>query len=350
MEGTPQERKQSCRHALAILLTIPTVLMLLIALGALHIRMTFFSADFLKRVLGHQDLSGRIPIILCESMMRGRIIDTTATNGFQDRVDSKSLEAFAIALFPPDWFQENNEKNIDAMFAWLEGKTAYPEIYIPYRERRTYVESEEARSQMRDLLSSLPPCTPGDDFSSDHLPQCLPPNMDMEQVISEAQLSLEDFFSSDFSFEAAMEGDEESDDYIMQYFQAIQADYRIATWTIWAIWSISLFLLCTTLILAARNLESLLWWFGWPVSVTGGLSLVLLITLNITVPSAVTSWFTGAASEIDANSIGFEIFSKIAEIYIHDFLLLGLYIAGAVLLLGGCSIFFSILLRRFRGI
>jgi hypothetical protein len=348
LQDPSREREQSCRRGLAVFLAIPATLMLLFSLWALNLRLTIFSPSFLKGIPVRNELYERLPEMIWGIMSDQESYDQETLEEFKNTIGLEPINEFVNALIPSAWVQTQVENNIDLFFNWLDGGSLYPQLDFHYGEINERIRTDQVRNALRNLFSNLPPCETERDFHWRDFPHCQPPEEIMGDIIDDSIQGLLESFPEDQPPQDIL--DETSlDPELMYYLEIPQRGYRIFINSAWILWVITLVLWASILLIAARDVESALRWIGWPFSVVGVSSALLIILILVVSPSQITRWFAELGQDTAVNPYTLDLLSSLTRAFVRDVLEGWLFASGALSFFGICSLILAIWQRRLKG-
>jgi hypothetical protein len=349
-EQTGQDTTRSCLQVLAGTMTIPAILLLIMAITLTHLRLTWLNPDFLKRVPTRNEIYDQLPGMILDAILEEAAYSSGESEMVEEFVSvlgRESLEALVAAVIPPDWVQEQVEMNIDAFFAFLNGDTPYPYLMVQTSDLQEHATSEDVRNALVNLFAPLPPCEWESDFFSGDIPQCRPPDAILDEFLDEAALNLGGIFPVDFSFDEII-ADEYNQRQILSDYEKVQWGYRIFNWAIWGTWLVYLIVIGVIVLITFRSLDKALQWAGWPTLIGSGIAFIGFAALLIFLPLLVEYWITQLPPDAPV-----ELVTKFGSILTASNLNLqgaGLLLSGGFAFLGALAVVGSVLLRRFRGV
>jgi hypothetical protein len=340
---------RTCQRVLALMLAILTTVLLLLSVNTLNLRLTLLNPAFLKglpvRYRVYERLPGLAIDVTLEEMARGGGEEVVAE---MERVlGREALEGFVEALVPPAWVQQQVEQNIDVVFAWLEGETAYPDLRLELGELREQMIEKNLREALLRLLAHLPPCESEYDFYSGDYPHCRPSDAVLDMVVEEAAPEFRRTLPEDLSLQEALEaGKFEAG--TLAALELLRQAYRSFIWSTWAMWLACPVMLGLVLLLAARNLEQVLRWAGWPMLVAGGLEVTGLVIGFATAPLSVENELAQLPSDTLVSLILLEFARSFLKAFIWDVLGHWMILAGGLMFLGANAVIAAALISRVR--
>ncbi len=340
---------RTCLRVLAILLVIPTVLLLLLAVTMLNLRLTLLNPAFLKQVPVRHKVYDRLPGLAIDVMLE----ELTHSNGeetvteLERTLGRQSLEEAVETLVPPAWMQQQVEQNVDAVFAWLEGRTAYPELRLELSDLREQIIAKNLREAVHKLFARLPPCGPGEDFLSGDYPHCRPTDAELDRIVEEATPELREALPQDISFQRALE-EGEIEPEALETLEWIRGAYRCFVWSVWVAWLACLVLLGLALLLTARSLEQVLQWIGWPLLMAGGLEVMGLVIAFVTIPLSIEYGLVQLPLDEFISLILAAFASSLLNAFIRDVIGHWLMLAVGLMLLGAIAVAAAALIRRVK--
>jgi len=348
---------------LAVLIVIPIVALLLVGLVTLDLRLTLLNPTFLEKSLVQQGIYNHLPQLMVDVMFEqmtrvptgeeGEVEEPEGPQGadiaaeLEEKFGREALEDFIAALVPPTWVRQQVEHNIEALFAWLEGETPYPDLRLATGELAARLGGEEGREAFYDLLARLQPCKPGENFIGELFPRCRPPDSELDAVMDEALPILQAELPDDLSLQAEIdEGKVDKD--ALAGMESLRQVYSIFVAATWAAWPVCAALLGLVLLLAARSLDQALRWVGWPLLVAGGLALAGMGLTYAAAPSLVEHALAEALSDPAVPLSILELTGPLLTTLAQGVAGRGLLLAGGLAFLGLAAIV-AALARRTRG-
>lgn len=345
---------RGCLRVLAVLILIPTVFLLLSGVLMVGLRITTLTPTFWQRSFVQHGVYSRLPDLAVDLMLEDDPsaslgegdAGTSAVAEIEKKFGREAVKEFLRALIPPAWSQNQVEHNIDAVFAWLEGDTAYPYFRLELGDLSQRLAQREGREAVRGLLGRLPPCEPGEDFLDEDevFPHCRPPDPELDEAMEEVLPELEEELPGDLSFRAQVENGEVEQE-ALDELRRLQRYYRFFNLGVWLVWLVCLVLLGLAALMAARNLGEALQWVGWPLLVAGGLGLLLLGIIFLSTPLLVdywiTQWFPNGALSVTLA----EVVAPLLRGLIQGLAGRGLMLTGGLALLGLLGVIAGALIR-----
>jgi hypothetical protein len=267
----------------------------------------------------------------------------------EEKFGRQAFADFIEALIPPAWARQQAEHNIEALFAWLDGETVYPDLGLALGDVTERVEAEEGQEAVRRLLARLAPCEPGEVFwtEGEFFPRCRPPDPELDRVMEELLPALREELPRDLSFRDAWERGEVEPE-AKKDLGAIQRLYRFFVLGTWLVGLACLILLGLILLLAARGLEQVLLWSGWPFLVAGVLGLVGMTITFVSVPFLVQRPLDQLSIDAPMSPVLLELGGSLLTGLARGAAGRGLVLAGGLTLLGLVALIGAAVVRRAR--
>lgn len=357
---------RTCARVLAALIAVLATLLLLIGLVALCLRVTLFNPAFIEGLLLQEGVYARVPETVVELMFEQMTREGTGEEGdpvssepsegllvaaeLEEKFGRPALMEFVAALIPPAWVQEQAERNIRALFDWLNGDGDYPDLVLALGSLADRVGGQEGQEAVRNLLARLPPCGAGEEplGDGDLFPGCRPPDAELEAALSSFLPQLTASLPGDVSLAALLEeGDVEAES--LQGISGLRRAFQAFVAATWIVLAASLGLLFLAVLLAARSLDQLLIWAGLPPLAAGVLGAVGMGTLFLLGAGLLTSLLWAGAGESTASPLLVDLVASFLGDAVRGVALYGLLITGAVALVGLVTVVGGALVRAARG-
>lgn len=268
--------------------------------------------------------------------------------------DSEPLQNALDNFLPPGWATQQSDLIVDAVFDYLEtGDEEALVINIDIAPLLESLKGEPGRQVVLATLQSLPPCTneiPVIDFATGtiEINECLPPLIPVDllagQIHNLVVLAVDSNTVENLvgeSIEIDLLGlDPAVSGIVRARLEQFRSVYLFGRQSLWLLWILPLACLILMIPLAVRSPDSLGHWWGWPLLVTGLLTLVG----SFAVPALINTLFQTAAGTIPPTSIAFiidqiiqSVIQALADLWIVRVrLLAGLaLIAGSFLVTAG---------------
>jgi hypothetical protein len=297
---------------LAVLVAIPTILLLLAGLVLLDLRITLLNPAFTERVLRQQEVYERFPglvtTVMFEQMTQTPVgveeggAPAEPSEGLtgaeiaaelEGKFGRQALEDLVAALLPPTWMQQQAEYNIETLFAWLNSDEACPDLRLDLSDVGERLSGSEGRAAFGDLLAHLPPCQPGTEMfdAEGVLPRCQPSDEELDDLLADNMPQIQAQLPPDVSLCASVTAAN------LQGLDGVRQGFRSLGQISLAVWLGSLILLGLILLLAARGLGGVLRWAGWPLLIAGGLGGIGMAVAWASVPALVEMGITQLPAE-----------------------------------------------------
>jgi hypothetical protein len=255
----------------AVLLVISGV----IALLSFNIERKAFSSNTYKQAFEDQNLYERMPDVLAVALSAS-ITNSGNTNPLLNLLSTEDWRTSIAALLPPEELKAITDNALDATFNYLDGKTDSAVVFLT--PLKGYLISDGGVEAVTQLLQAQPDCTTEQLtqialglLSGGDLLLCNPPQEVMGFVtpLIESQLQV---MTLGFPDEVTLISGEKSN---------TPDDPRIRINRLRAVMKLTpafplLFLLAIA-IFAVRSLREWLIWWGVPITLTGGVSLLIAL-------------------------------------------------------------------------
>jgi len=261
-----------------ILFIISSVLVLLL----LNIEAKAFSAETYKQAFENQRLYERMPTILGTALTT-YITENQNALPFLNAVKAEDWQNIISTLLPPEELNALADNALDSTFNYLNGKTNSATISL--LPLKAHLVGDSGVNVVVQLLHLQPSCTPEQltqmalGLLGGQITLCNPPEqaVGLMTPLIEAQLqTMITIFPNDVTF-------------ISDVRSGTPADPRLKLNTLRSAIKLSLFLpflfLFGITVFAVRSLTGWLYWWGWPLMITGGVS-----TLIALVGSPIVGW------------------------------------------------------------
>lgn len=357
---------RTCARVLAALIAVLTALLLLIGLVGLCLRVTLFNPAFIEGLLLQEEVYARVPETVVELMFEQMTREGTGEEGgpvssepsegllvaaeLEEKFGRPALTEFVAELIPPAWVQEQAERNIQALFDWLNGEGDYPDLALPLGSLAARVGGPEGQEAVRNLLAWLPPCGAGEEpfGDGDFFPSCRPPDEELDTALSSLLPRLAESLPGDVSMAALLEeGDIEAES--LQGLHDLRRVFQAFVAANWIVLAASLVLLLLVVVLAARSLDQLLIWAGLPPLAAGILGVVGMGILFLLGAGLLTSLLWAGVGESTPSPLLVDLVASFLGDAVRGVALYGLLITGAVALAGLVAVVGGALVRAARG-
>jgi hypothetical protein len=155
------------RKALVVLLALAFIVMLLpMSIWLVTLDQVFLNRDTYTNALGGNGLYTELIPNLLPTLVHGRAgqqriegLEVTVEDMFGN-LSARDWKAITELLMPPDWLRAQIERNINAVFDWLESDQPLPEIELDMASLRARLVGREGHEVATRLITSWSPCTP----------------------------------------------------------------------------------------------------------------------------------------------------------------------------------------------
>jgi hypothetical protein len=137
------------------------------------------------------------PATVEQALSKSGIYNIAATSTFEQQTGGSeggiptsqpAIQAAITQAFPPSMVEQNTNRFITSMFAWIHGSTATPQFSIDLTQAKTNL-ADNIGTYVQQHLSGLPVCT------LDQMPTtvdiytatCVPPNFDVAAAVAQAK-------------------------------------------------------------------------------------------------------------------------------------------------------------------
>lgn len=223
-------------------------------------------------------------------------------------LDNVALASAAIDLIPPEWVGAQTKTAVNAIYDYLEtGDPAAATMHLDVAPLLAELQGEAGLRMITTFVGTLPPCSM-DDIGSllngltggGEIPACIPPGVGEEALAAQAHSML----AQSIQQNPQMAGGGfdipllrfVSPEQMRRIEQARQA-YLLADQWAWTLWLPPLLFLLVIALFVIRSLRTLGLWWGWPLLLTGGLTLLLalFVSANVAMGTAGASFMPGGA-------------------------------------------------------
>lgn len=333
---------------LAGIIAIFAVLLLILGIEAFTLRTALLSPRFVERWLEREAFYARLPGLIIDAMFEemSRSPESAAmAERLEQRFGRQALTDLVAAILDPAWLQQQMETNVEALFAWLDGETAYPDLRFAISDIGERAAGEEGEEAFRQLLSRLPPCAPGEDFLQDEFPHCRPPDAELDAAFESALPGFRNVFAEDWTFQQLLEEGQLPSN-AQQTLDDIRTVYQGFAWAVTVIWLAAVALLGLVLLLAARSWDGLLRWSGWPLLVAGLLSLLTYGLRLLALPLLLSYGLSQLHVDSSMPPSLFAFGKAMAESLLRSIFSRGLAYASILALVGLAAVVAATLIRR----
>ncbi len=214
-------------------------------------------------------------------------------------VDNAALAAAAVNLIPPQWVEAQAETAVNAIYDYLEtGDPTAATVRLDVQPLLVQLEGDAGKQMITFFVSTLPPCS-ADDVGAllsgltggGEIPTCIPPGVGQETLAAQAHTMIAQSLRQNPQLTAG--GIEISllqnmPPAELQRLERARQAYLLADQWAWTLWLLPLLALLTIALFAIRSLRTLGLWWGWPLTLTGGLALLLalFVSANVAAGSA----------------------------------------------------------------
>jgi hypothetical protein len=280
---------------IAFLLVLLLIVLLPVTLWLYNLQRVALDADTYTRLVSNRSLYTEVMPGMLMGVVQNAQTDPNASAeeramaGYLANLSSEDWQDILAELAPAAWLQSEFDRNIQAVFDWLEGPSLTPGItfdLIPFKERLGGPEGEHV---IRVIMNSWPACSPeeatdtlaildGETTDEDAIaapcrlegPDNIRLMQDVNDVVVAAANALPDSFPE--QTEVPPPTLREQTD-ILNVKLLIGITRRVAH----LIFLIPLILLVLIELVAIRSFKSLFSWYGWPLVIGGLLSFLPII-------------------------------------------------------------------------
>lgn len=337
---------KGCQQTLAVLAAIGLVLTAVLALFVINLAQIVTNREVIKAAVDvEQVLRQAGPELLLNDFQVPDEIEAL----IPDNVNLPAVQAAFDELIPPDWLNQQGDKAVDDVYDFLE--TGQPSqvstTEVDLRPVLQRLRAEPGRHLIEATLTSLPPCTdpqPAFDLTRLDIPDCRPTQIPVAEVtdwVHTAVIQTLDANTQLIDEEAIIRVPLLTAESLSpEAWQNLQRAHRLfilaQNWA-WLLWLPPLFCLLLLLLLVIRSLGQLGHWWGWPLLITGGLSLfiaallpaVTLAQIRLALPNNLGALQSGT------NRIVQELADTLIALWLDQvYLQAGLILGAGVILVG----------------
>jgi hypothetical protein len=279
---------KGCQQGLAVLAAIGLVVTGVLALFVVNLAQIVTDREVIK---GAVDVEQILRQGGPEMILNGFQVPEEVEAFIPESVDFTAVQSAFDEVIPPDWLNQQGDEAIDTVYDFLEtGQTSQGSTTkVDLRPVLQRLRAEPGRQLIEATLESLPPCADPQvafDFTTLDLPDCRPTQVPVAQVTDLIHTAVVQ------TLEANAQLIEENaiitlplfnpESLTPQQWQNLQRAHQLFVlaqdWA-WLLWLPPLFCLLFILILTVRSMGELGYWWGWPLLITGGLSLFIAALL-----------------------------------------------------------------------
>ena len=343
---------KGCQQVLALLAAIGLVVTAVLALFVANLAQIVTDRDVIK---GAVDIEQILRQGGPEMLLNGFQVPAEVEAFIPENVDLTAVQSAFDEVIPPDWLNQQGDGAIDDVYDFLEtGQTSQVSTTeVDLRPVLQRLRAEPGRQLIEATLESLPPCPdpqPLFDLANLDLPDCRPTQVPVTQVaelVHTAVVQTLDINAQLIEENAIIRLPLFTPESLTpQQWQDLQRAHRLFVlaqdWA-WLLWLPPLFCLFFILIVRVRSMGELGHWWGWPLLVTGGLSLfiaallpaVVLAQLRLALPNML------GAVQPSANRIVQELADHLVALWLDQVYLQAGLVLGVGVVLVGIGFLFS---------
>jgi hypothetical protein len=267
-----------CTQFIATLVAVGFVALALLALFGANLAATITDRQAVKQALDAEALATEVmPALLTE-------IDWQRAGPAELlQIDPAAVEAAAGQLVSPEWMKAQAQRAVDAVFDYLEsGDPAAAEVVIDMRPLLVRLRSQEGQAIVRAGLEALPPCPEPNPTSeaggqSRLVFDCRPAGVPIEEVVRQVHqdvvTGVDEALAAGGMLHVPLVDPESLTPAQQADLQQIRRLYRLARYRAELLWLAPVGALALIALLVVRSLGDLGRWWGWPLTVAGGLAL-----------------------------------------------------------------------------
>ncbi|MCB8944689.1 MAG: hypothetical protein H6658_13150 [Ardenticatenaceae bacterium] len=336
---------KGCRQFLGVLVAMGLVITAVLALLLVNLAQVITNRDIMKQALNLEQLFQEVGP---ELILNGLQVPDEVASLIPEGVDVTAVQTAMADLIPPDWLNQQAEGAVDDVYDFLEtgavNQTGNTEVDLrPIVQR---LRTEPGRNLIATTLNSLPPCPdpqPTLDLANLNIPNCLPTQVPVEQVtdvVHTAVIQTLDANAPLIEANAIIHVPLLTPQTLTpQQWQDLQRAQRLFTladeWA-WLLWLPPLFCLLV-LLLIGRSVGEWGHWWGWPLLLTGVVSLFMAAVLPAVVLAQVRLALPNTFGTLQptVNQIAQDLATQVVDIWLQRvYLQAGLTLGGGVILLG----------------
>lgn len=265
-------------------------------------------------------------------------------------VDPTLLTAAALNLIPPQWVETQTETAVNAIYDYLEtGDPAAATTRLDIQPLLERLQGDAGRQMVALFVRSLPPCSAEDVgallnglSAGSEIPACLPPGINQEVLADQVHTLLVQSIQQNPQLSTAGRDVEISlleniPPARLQQLQRLRQMYLLADRLAWVLWLLPLAALFVIALFAVRSLRTLGLWWGWPLTLAGGLA--LLVALAVSVYAATGPAVTAAVGlPVGAVSAVTAVWQALVSLWLDRVYMQSALMLGAGLLLLGLAL------------
>ena len=344
---------KGCQQILAVLAAVGLVVTAVLALFVVNLAQIVTNREVIK---GAVDVEQILRQGGPQMILNGFQVPEEVEALIPENVDLTAVQSAFDDVIPPDWLNQQGDGAIDDVYDFLEtGQTSQVSTTeVDLRPVLQRLRAEPGRQLIEATLESLPACPdpqPVFDLASLELPNCRPTQVPVAQVADLMHTAVVQ------TLDANAQLIEENaiialpllspESLTPQQWQDLQRAHQLfvlaQNWA-WLLWLPPLFCLLFILILMVRSMGELGHWWGWPLLITGGLSLfiaallpaVVLAQLRLALPNML------GAMQPGTNRLVQELADHLVALWLNQvYLQAGLVLGVGVVLVGIGFLFYG---------
>lgn len=279
---------KGCGQFIAVLAAIGLVVTAVLALFLVNLANVLTDRDIVKQALDFEQILQEVGPELIVNRFQ---VPAEVAPLIPDNVDVTAVQNAMADLVPPEWLNQQANGAVDDVYDFMEtgevNQASATEVDLrPVLQR---LRAEPGRHLIETTLTSLPACPdpqPTLDLVNLTIPNCRPTQIPVQQVteiVHTAVIQTLDanaqLIEANAIIRVPLLTPESLTPQQWQDLQRAQRLFALAENWAWLLWLPPLFCLLLLLLLMVRSVGTLGHWWGWPLLLTGVLSLFIAALL-----------------------------------------------------------------------
>lgn len=277
-----------CRQFLGVVVATVLVVTGVLALFLINLADIITDREIIKQVVDFEQILQEVGPELIVNRFQ---VPAEVGQFIPDNVDVTAVQNAMTDLIPPDWLNQQADGAVDDVYDFLEtgqvNQASTTEVDLrPVLQR---LRAEPGRHLIETTLTSLPACPdpqPTFDLVALNIPNCRPTQIPIEQVTDVVHTAViqaldvnAQLLDENAVIRVPLLAPESFTPQQWQNLQRAQRLYALASNWAWLLWVPPLFCLLVLLLLMVRSLDGLGRWWGWPLLLTGVVTLFIAALL-----------------------------------------------------------------------
>lgn len=339
---------RGCLKFLAGIVAVLFVITAVLALFLTNLFTVIANRDLLKESLSNLDqlVVETVPAFVAQALEQQALERGLAPINLDEALLQQSMET----LLPPGWIEAQAETAVDTAYDLLEtGNLEDAALEIDTTPLLDRFRGEPGKAVVSNIVTSLPTCTepvnPAEFLGSTvTIPDCLPPDVPVEQIVGEVHSRLVQALDSnpqlanEFGvvrvplFPPEQESQNQEMLQVREQLLRIQQLFSLAQNWGWLLWLLPVGCLLLIGLLTVRSWSEWGNWWGWPLAITG----VLVLLVSFVFPAITTFLLRQLPSDAAALTGGFRQTGVQIVTAVSDTWLKQVNIQAAIMLTVGC--------------